>query len=134
MRTDLHLNLIYRQITRYHELGQESLYQILYLFSESGHIPQAPMKKVYDEFPVVQNDDDFYFRTLEDLGRFAGLLCKELEAPEVFILSVQDYNLGLEATSDLRGFRDIFRRYGSVVENPDFTGKKKNLFSKIFNT
>jgi len=132
MKNNLGLNLIYRQITRMGELGQENAYQVLYFFSDIGHISENTMNKVYAEFPkFIDIQGDYYFKTLEDLGRFAGLMCAELEAPEVFILSVQDYNLGLEATSDLRGFRDIFRRYGSVVENPELKDKKKNLFSKI---
>src|SRR5690606_35896412 len=111
MKNNLGLNLIYRQIAHMGEFGQENAYQVLYFFSDIGHISENIMNKVYAEFPkFISSDGDYYFRTLEELGRFSGLMCVELESPEVFILSVQDYNLGLEATSDLRGFRDIFRR------------------------
>jgi hypothetical protein len=57
-----------------------------------------------------------------------------LKAPEVFILSVQDYNVGVEATRDVRAFRELYRRYGLNLANPDIINRGPGLFGKFFNS
>ena len=75
---------------------------------------------------------NYYFNSLDELGEFAIEVCVELAAPEIFILSAQDYNIGLDSCNDVRSFREIFRRYGTCITNPESGSKKKNLFNKFF--
>lgn len=133
MKNDLELNLIYtqKQITK--NETTYSIFHILYFFSDEGHIDLKILNKIYENYPkLVDLEDEFFFESLDELGHFASAVCSQIGAPEVFILSSEDYNQGLEATSDLRGFREIFRRYGSVISNKELSGKKKNIFSKLF--
>lgn len=133
MRINGQLNLIYRHMSESTLEGVISRYQALYFFSDFGAVPLNILDHVYESFAKKDINNDYYFESLEDIGRFATMVCQEVAAPHVFVLSVPDYNLGLEATSDLETFRQIFKKYGSVIENPDFKGKKNNLFSKLFN-
>lgn len=130
MKIDGQLNLIYRHISQSTPEGVISHYQALYFFSDFGAIPSSILDKVYEHFSK-EIGGNYFFNSLEDIGKFATLVCQEVAAPAVFVVSVPDYNIGLEATSDLKSFREIFKKYGSIIENPDFKGKK-TLFSKLF--
>lgn len=135
MRNNLHLNLLYRFVegeTPEDTLG--SYYKIVQFFSEVGMVSAGVISKTYQNFDTdFRSENEISFKTLDELGHFAIEICKELAAPEVFLLSVQDYNIGLDSCSDIRGFREIFRRYGTSVENPEGSHRRKNLFGKIFN-
>jgi predicted amidohydrolase len=127
MRNNLNLNCLYRVIDR-----EDAQYEILMFFSDAGTIHHNTLNSVYQSYRF-HNDDKLMFKTHDDLGQFALEVCKEVAAPEVFILSTQDYNIGLDTCADIRGFREIFRRYGNIIENPDQNKKKNNIFNKLFN-
>lgn len=133
MRNNQHLNLIYNYLPAYNQQSHGSFYRILKFFNESGEVSHKLMHDIYAQFPQVGPEDWICFEDLDNLGRFAVQICVELEAPEVFILSSNDYNLGLESGTDVKSFKEIFRRYGTSIENPEGAGKRKNLFSKMFN-
>ena len=59
-------------------------------------------------------------------------ILKENESLEAFLLSTQDYNIGIDSSNETESFKEIFRRYGTSVENPDTGIKKRSLFGKIF--
>ena len=133
MKIDGPLNLIYRHLSETTSEGVVGHYQALYFFSDFGAIPEQVLDKVYENFSSQKTKHNYLFESLEDIGKFAIEVCQEVMAPAVFVVSVPDYNLGLEATSDLKTFREIFKKYGSIIENPDFKEKKGNLLSKFFN-
>lgn len=133
MRNNLHLNLLYNFVEKKEtHANSVSFYKILHFFSEVGPISERTLDKVYENYPTENEFDGISFRSLDELGQFAVDVCIELSAPEIFILSVQDYNIGLDSCNDIRSFKEIFRRYGSCIANPHSSLKKKNLFSKIF--
>lgn len=132
MKNNFSLNLLYNFLPTSQNGNIQSCYKILKLFSDSGEIPSNIIESVYQNYPSFGPGDWVCFENLDELGRFSLELCQKMECPEVLILSAQDYNLGVENCSDLRSFRDIFRRYGTSVENPDKI-RKKNVFSKLFN-
>jgi hypothetical protein len=134
MRNNLHLNILYKFVDTQDSNGNNvSYYEILNFFSEVGVVTTATLKKVYDNYrPSGPVDKDCLFSSLDQMGHFAIDICKEVSAPEVFLLSVQDYNIGLDSCNDIRSFKEIFRRYGTSIENPEGGHKKKNIFGKFF--
>lgn len=129
MRKNLSLNLLYRILN---EGEDNSLVEIINFFSEEGPVSSKVISDLYQPFRF-HNEQSLWFKTLEDLGQFALEVCQETYAAEVFILSSVDYNIGLDTCNDARSFRELFRRYGNVIENPDQSRKKSNLFNKFFN-
>jgi predicted amidohydrolase len=131
MRNNLNLNLLYNFVSTNGGESQ-SYYKVLYFFSEAGYLAERTLGNIYDRYPQVGPADWICFDNLDDLGRFALDVCQEVAAPEVFILSAQDYNIGVDTCPDVRTFREMFRRYGTCIDNPE-KSKKKNVFGKLFN-
>jgi hypothetical protein len=55
----------------------------------------------------------------------------EFGGESVRLLSVQDYNIGLDGARDIRELREIFVKFGETVEG-SAPVKKKGLFGKLF--
>ncbi len=134
MKEGLAINLIYHfghdADSEFPELSGR--YRILYFFTESGPVPpelqESVALKLFNRsvgFPAT-------FSSLDDLKEFAMGVCIALKSPEVFVLSVQDYNVGVEAARDVRAFRELFRRYGLNLSNPDIISRGPGLFGKFF--
>lgn len=70
------------------------------------------------------------FLSLDDLKTFALRVGQELSQNEVRLISVQDYNIGIDGAKDLKSFQSVFERYGEVVQHEN--AKKKSILSKIF--
>lgn len=131
MREDIALNLLYNFLPS--DTGEaQSFYKVLNFFSESGDVSSASLESVYEAFTPTGPQDWICFDNLDELGSFALEVCKKVDCPEVFILSAQDYNLAIDNSNDVRAVREIFRRYGTSVENPE-KSRKKTVFSKLFN-
>lgn len=135
MRNNLHLNVLYRFVDERDSSGSNvSYYKIVQFFSEVGVVTESTLSTVYDNYrPPGYTQKECLFSSLDQLGLFAIDICKEVASPEVFLLSVQDYNIGLDSCNDVRSFKEIFRRYGTSIENPDGGHRKKNIFGKLFN-
>lgn len=133
MRNNLHLNLLYNFIEKRDAHGNTvSFYKVLYLFSDRGPVTTATKDQIFQKYPQEDYFDGPCFKSLDELGGFAVEVCRDLSAPEIFILSAQDYNIGLDSCIDVRNFKEVFRRYGTSVANPDIGQRKKNLFDKFF--
>jgi hypothetical protein len=133
MRNNLHLNLVYNFIEKKQADGQViSCYKIMHFFSEIGPVSETTLKELFKPYADDIINEALAFKNLDQLGEFALAVCVELSAPEIFVLSAQDYNIGLDSSNDVRSFREIFRRYGTCLENPQSGQKRKNIFSKLF--
>lgn len=130
MRNNLSLNLIYRYENIETESGVNSVYRVVYFFSEAGFIDNEVVKNVYKTLGL--SFDEIIFENLDQLGEFALKVCVELQSPEVFVLSVQDYNTGMDSVRDIRNFREVFRRFGNCLTNPEQPFEKQSLFGSIF--
>ena len=132
------INLLYRfnenESNQFRE-GDESSYEILQVFTPFGPLPQKMISTVYREFekPHFIVGSNLLFSSLEDLGRFIIELLKEADSGQAYLLSTEDYNIGLDSCNDSEQFQDIFRRYGTLLENPEGSVKKKSLFGNLFN-
>lgn len=107
-------------------------YEVLYFFGEGGPISLETMNEVCQELFQRKATPPVTFKSLDELKDFALAVCQKLQAPEVFVLSVQDYNIGVEAARDVRAFRELFRRYGSAIHNPEIINKGPGIIGRLF--
>jgi hypothetical protein len=131
---DWGLSMVYRFSGAPVEEGRElpGNYQVLYFFSGSGPVGHDVMEQVCQELFQRPLGTQPIFRSLEELKDFALGVCQSLQSPEVSMLSVQDYNVGVEAAGDTRAFRELFRRYGLNIPNPDIISRTPGLLGRIF--
>ncbi len=105
-------------------------YRMVYFFTDEGLIDSKILLELLKAFPD-SNFQDKNFLNLDDLKAFAVRVGEELGAAEVRLISVQDYNIGVDGARDLKSFREIFSKYGETVMIEQ-VGRKKSLFGKLF--
>ena len=126
------LNLIYHFQTSQHqdEEFKPASYHVVYFFNEQGFLDQKELQELSKTVPEADHTA-LTFLNLDDLKQFALRVCQELNAPDVQLISVQDYNIGLDGAKDLASFQGIFQKYGEKIIN-EAAQKKKGLFGKLF--
>ena len=116
----------------------EPYYYLLYLLDEKGMLELEGARDLYKE--KFLNDLNSHqkvpqniigpFITIESLNQYAFALCEELNAAQINLLSVTDYNSLLEnhqVSSDFQ--RDLLEK-GNIIENIE--RKKKGFLSRFF--
>ncbi len=104
-------------------------YGVLYFFSEEGFLEHELLKEMAKSVPEA-DFDRLTFPNLDNLKSFALRVCQELSVREVRLISVQDYNIGLDGARDLKSFQSIFMKFGDLIVNESV--KKKGFLSKLF--
>jgi hypothetical protein len=112
---------------------EDNSFEIIQLFTQLGPVPSKVVSTIYSEFKRPGSPDGLIFSSLEEIGRFVLELLTEAGSPEGFILSIEDYNIGVDSCLDTEQFREMFRRFGTNIQNTDSGNRKKNLFTKFFN-
>ena len=118
----------------------DSAYFILYLLDEKGLLDQTTAHKIYAErfksdlnLEILNHRESKMlgpFQTIDQLNQFAFLLCEELNAAKVSLLSVQEYNSLLETTQSASSLhRDLLEK-GNIIENIE--RKKKGFLNRFF--
>ena len=105
-------------------------YRVIYFFNEEGFVNHSTLLELLKAFPEA-GVDGMTFLNLEDLKAFALRVGQELQSPQVKLISVQDYNIGLDGAKDLRSYRELFGKYGESLVN-ETAVKKKGLLGKFF--
>ena len=105
-------------------------YKMVYFFNDEGFVDNKILLELLKAFPD-SNYQDRTFLNLDDLKAFAHRVAEELEAPQVRLISVQDYNIGIDGAKDLTSYRELFNKYGEALINEQ-ASKKKGLFGKFF--
>lgn len=105
-------------------------YKMVYFFNEEGFVDNKLILELLKAFPD-SNYQDKTFLNLDDLKAFAHRVAEEVSAPQVRLISVQDYNIGIDGARDIKSFRELFGKYGEAIVNEQ-TVKKKGLFGKLF--
>ena len=126
------LNVIYHFQTSQNHAGvfRQASYCVVYFFTQDGYIDQSLLRQLSKSVPEADHEN-LTFLNLDDLKLFALRVCQELSYPDVRLISVQDYNIGLDGAKDLSSYRTIFSKFGELVIN-DLAPKKKGLFGKFF--
>jgi hypothetical protein len=125
------LHLIYHfQTSQNQDLEfRPASYGVVYFFSESGFLEKNLLIEMSKTVPEADHER-LTFLSLDDLKTFALRVGQELSQNEVRLISVQDYNIGIDGAKDLKSFQSVFEKFGEVVQHVN--AKKKKLLSKLF--
>jgi hypothetical protein len=104
-------------------------YGVVYFFSDSGFLDKNLLIEMSKTVPEADHER-LTFLSLDDLKAFALRVGQELSQNEVRLISVQDYNIGIDGAKDLKSFQTVFEKYGEVVMHEN--AKKKSILSKLF--
>lgn len=128
----MQLNLIYHFQASQNDEGEfkPPSYGVLFFFSKEGFLDPELLHEMSKAVPDADHSR-LTFLNLDDLKSFAVRVCQELSAKEVRLISVQDYNIGLDGAKDMKSFQSIFEKYGEVVVN-EAARKKSGLLGKLF--
>jgi hypothetical protein len=126
------LNLIYHFQTSQNQDTEfkPASYGVVYFFSEQGFLDPALLREMSKAVPDADHEA-LTFLNLDDLKAFGLRVCQEVGEKEVRLLSVQDYNIGLDGAKDLASFQAIFNKYGELVIDEE-AAKNKGFFGKLF--
>lgn len=105
-------------------------YKMIYFFNDEGFVDSKILIELLRAFPD-SSPQSKTFLNLDDLKAFALRVAEELGVAEVRLISVQDYNIGIDGARDLKSFRELFGKYGEAIINEQAV-KKKSLFGKLF--
>lgn len=105
-------------------------YKILHVFSSQGFLENDYLEEKMLSFPEI-NRLDQSFLNLDDLKAFALVLAQDLEVEEARLISIQDYNIGIDGAKSATEFSQIFGHFGEVIQNSEMK-KKKGLFRRLF--
>ncbi|HXH32362.1 MAG TPA: hypothetical protein VNJ01_16295 [Bacteriovoracaceae bacterium] len=122
----------------YHFRPSESLeasfvpasYRVVYFFSDQGFLEQSLLQEMSKSVPDADHDL-LSFLSLDDLRAFGSRVCQEVGSGEVRLISIQDYNIGVDGARDLKGFQAVFTKFGETVVNEE-ASKKKGFLGKLF--
>jgi hypothetical protein len=109
-----------------------SKYRVLFLFNERGPLSKNNFKKVCEEYSIDTESEPIDFPTKEELLGFAHTLGSFLGSTSALLLSVNDFNIGIESCHDLQAFKEIFNRYGTNLPCNESQSSDKGIFSKFF--
>ncbi len=126
------LNLIYhfQSSQNQDEEFRPARYKVVYFFNDEGFISESVLMELLKAFPE-NNGQDMTFLNLDDLKAFAVRVGQELQSAQIKLISVQDYNIGIDGAKDLKTFRELFDKYGESLVNENAV-KKKGLLGKLF--
>ncbi|HXH76038.1 MAG TPA: hypothetical protein VNJ08_13795 [Bacteriovoracaceae bacterium] len=126
------LNLVYhfQSSQNQEEAFRPASYRLIYFFSNQGFLDRPTLRELSKSVPEADHDL-LTFLSLDDLKTFALRVCQEQKEDEVRLISVQDYNIGLDGAKDLPTFRTIFEKFGEVIVNEE-APRKKGFLGKFF--
>jgi len=126
------LKLIYNFHSSQSNAGEflPASYKVVFFFGEEGFIDHHQLIELAKSIPNAEHHS-LNFLNLDDLKEFALRVAQEMGLSRVRLISVQDFNIGIDGAKDLKTFHDIFPKYGELVID-ESASKKKGLFSKIF--
>lgn len=126
----LHLIYHFQSSQNQNESWTPASYRVVHFFGDEGFISDERLREIAGGDPHA-NVDRLTFLSLEDLKSFANRVLAEVGGEEVRLLSVQDYNIGLDGARDISELREIFVKFGETIGEPA-AAKKKGLLGKLF--
>lgn len=105
-------------------------YGVVYFFSDEGFLDKDFLRELARSVNPGTSDEHLTFPNLDDLKAFALRVCQELSERDVRLISVQDYNIGIDSAKDLVSLQGIFNKYGELIQNE--SAKKKGIMAKFF--
>lgn len=120
-----YINLVFK----FSQSTDSSAYSIVRQYSDYGDLDQEQVRILtnYTEF-----ESKFEFDTKESLTAFAQTLVNESGCEGVYLLAVNDFNIGMESIHNLLEFKSIFSSYGTLIEPESSFKKSKSLLGRFF--
>lgn len=106
------------------EESANSCYKVMKIFSVKGNIDSKLLIK-WGLSPI----EELKFTTKEALSQFGLEAVASSHSDGIFILSSNDFNIGLESSNSLEDFSNIFQKYGTYFELEE---KSRRFFGKLF--
>lgn len=103
-------------------------YQTIFFFDYNGEVDFKEFQGANSSFG--EDYEGPIFGTKEELTEFAQDFVESNSYRSLYLLSANDFNIGIESCHDLQAFREIFKRYGHQIENKSDT--PRSLFGRIF--
>ena len=126
------LNLIYHFQASQNQNNEwkPASYHVIYFFDNNGFLDQKMLQELSKS---IENADHIHltFLNLDDLKAFAMRVAQELKASNVRLLSVQDYNIGIDGSKDRASYLEMFQKFGELIANEELN-KPKGFFGKLF--
>ncbi len=126
----LHLIYFFQSSQNQNESWTPARYKVVHFFGDEGFVPDEKLRELAKSDPNA-DFSDLTFLSLDDLKAFAVRVSDDIGGESVRLLSVQDYNIGLDGARDIRELREIFVKFGETVAGSSPV-KKKGLFGKLF--
>ena len=124
-------NLSYYLLYQIKDDSQNSeQYEVTSIFNHQGFVDDKLINKLY--MGLTQKEGALRFETLQELRSFALCICQQLKAKNIYIVSNYEYNKGILSSDTKESYRELFKEYGTVLNNPDFENQQSGFFSKIF--
>lgn len=127
----LHLIYFFQSSQNQNESWTPARYKVVHFFSDEGFVREEKLRELAKSDPNA-DFTDLTFLSLDDLKSFAERVSGDMGGESVRLLSVQDYNIGLDGARDLKELKEIFVKFGETVQGSS-PSKKKGLFGKFFN-
>ncbi len=105
-------------------------YHIRGVYHGRGAIPQVELQELAKSI-TDENFMSLLFNSLDEIKSFADRLFQDYPAENMYLLSAQDFNLALEATTDAKQLASHLQKYGEKLINDEVV-KSKSFFGKFF--
>lgn len=126
----LHLIYFFQSSQNQNESWTPARYKVIHFFGDEGFVSEEKLRELAKADPNA-DVTDLTFLSLDDLKSFATRVSEDVGGEGVRLLSVQDYNIGLDGARDLKELREIFVKFGEEIEGAAPV-KKKGLLGKLF--
>ncbi len=103
-------------------------YRVIQFFDETGKISLDEIMRVSGDRNL--HPDFVEFETKEELTDFALKFLDQNDYENAYLLSTNDFNIGIESCHNIEAFKDIFKDYGTCLTST--AERPKSLFGKIF--
>lgn len=115
------------------DIGEEftpARYHIRGVYHGHGAIAQEELQEMAKSV-VHENFMELRFNSLDEIKSFGDRLFNDYPADALYLLSAQDFNLALEATTEASQLSTHLKKYGEKLVNSE-TNKSKGFFGKFF--
>lgn len=105
---------------------QSACYKPITYFTKDGPISKGDYQ--FSDYDL----EELAFLTKEELVEFTKIVLEQLGKREAYILSANDFNIGLESVHNKEEFSSIFQSYGTQVISNNKLESSKGLFGRFF--
>ncbi len=115
------------------DLFGDDSYFVIHFFSKYGQILPEIISEISKDYPSISSEYPIGpFADLGEIKSFSLKIAKIVGAKEVCLLSVYDYNNGLEMVNHLNEFGDVFKSNGERIVLIEDKIKSQGIMERLF--